>query len=125
MPLLRRPQLRSVRRAASLLAIAGICAGCDTQLCTTDVRQIVVTPFQPTVAVGQSITLRATWHGGGCQADAPAEGVMWRVRENVGVVAVELTTGRVSGLARGTAQVDYYESAERSAPTGSVTVTVQ
>ena len=124
MPLLRPPLLRRLGRTTTLVA-ALLLAACEGKLCTTDVRQIVVTPFAPTVAVGQSITLQATWHGGGCQADAPAEGVMWRARENVGIVAVELTTGRVTGLARGTAQVDYYESAERSAPTGSVTVTVQ
>ena len=125
--LLLRP-LSLVRRAASLLALSLLFAGCellDPGACPADVTRLEVSPGAPTLTVGQSVTLQAIWRGGGCDPDWPATGILYRVRENVGVVAVELTTGRVTALARGTAQIDYYESAERSAPTGSVTVTVQ
>jgi uncharacterized protein YjdB len=110
--------------AAAALSLAGA-SGCRTPFtaCTLELR-VEVSPAEKTIRVGESFQARA--EGVSCGGrDRSPYAVDWRTADT-GVVSVDATTGRVTGLAPGTATVTAHEptvSADWSL--GSVRVTVQ
>ena len=98
-------------------------AGCNhiPSACTLELR-VEVTPEEKTIAVGESFQAQATGVSCGGKQRFPFEQVTWTTGDT-NVIALNATTGQITGLAPGTATVTAVEPGV-TAPHGIGTVHV-
>lgn len=117
---MNRPPLARLGRWATLFAAAIVLAACGTTTPPTNpaVTNVEIDGGNTTVAIGQSVTLAATVTATGGAATT----VTWASDDDT-VATVDATTGEVTGVAVGTAQITA-TSTFNTAVADTITVTV-
>ena len=108
-------------------------AGCNGSGASLGVFDLVVTPSAPGVTVGQTATVTVTaQNGSGTTVTVPANNYTW-TSSNTAIVTVD-NTGKITGVAPGTAQITILDTKTSvsttvtvvvSGPAGSISATVQ
>ncbi|HEX6746471.1 MAG TPA: Ig-like domain-containing protein [Longimicrobium sp.] len=113
-----------ITAALAALALAGA-GGCrlPTTACTMELR-VDISPAQKSIHVGDSFQAKAEGVSCGGRDRFPYEGVTWSTSDT-GVIQLDAATGRITGLAAGSATVTAHDPANPQFPLGTVSVTVQ